>query len=259
MAADVSGGGHSALPALVLGNDPSIIDYIAHICSSRGSLSYFEIGFVDSQGIPRALEMSMTPIMWRGSPASLCALIDRSKELLHQRGLREVNAALEARSVQRAAELTRAQRELQAQEKLASLGSMVAGVAHELNTPIGNARLTASTLLESTEKARAMLASGSVRKSDLHAHFASATEAGSLLMGLSIAQANSSANLSKFQLIDPLRRAAPFPSAHSRVTRLPCTVRRLAKLVLRFAASFCSTRTSWLNLILDPWDKAFRT
>lgn len=41
------------------------------------------------------------------------------------------------------------QRKLARQQRLAAVGAMVAGVAHEMNTPIGNAMLAASTLVQS--------------------------------------------------------------------------------------------------------------
>jgi len=48
--------------------------------------------------------------------------------------------------------LRHAQGELVQQEKLAALGSLVAGIAHELNTPIGNGLTVASSLYEGTTK-----------------------------------------------------------------------------------------------------------
>jgi signal transduction histidine kinase len=74
--------------------------------------------------------------------------------------IRLLNAHLEARVEERTQALARSnqsltetlqrlehtQEELVESEKLASLGALVAGVAHELNTPIGNALMAASTL-----------------------------------------------------------------------------------------------------------------
>ncbi|ALK96885.1 hypothetical protein AB595_04160 [Massilia sp. WF1] len=73
------------------------------------------------------------------------------------------------------------QAQLAAREKLASLGSLVAGVAHELNTPIGNSLLMASTLQEKTEMLAARFAQAKLKKSDLEGWIAAAGEASALI------------------------------------------------------------------------------
>jgi PAS domain S-box-containing protein len=65
--------------------------------------------------------------------------------------------------------LKQAQTNLITSEKMASLGSLVAGIAHELNTPIGNSLLTATALDDMVTDFEKKYTSGGIKRSALEA------------------------------------------------------------------------------------------
>jgi signal transduction histidine kinase len=120
---------------------------------------------------------------------------DITERKRNEMALREFNATLEQRIDERTValqhaladlgkvieNLEQAQDELIRSEKLASLGAMVAGVAHELNTPIGNGLMVASHLVECNKNLSEAMKSG-LKRSALDEFLAGSQSAGDLLV-----------------------------------------------------------------------------
>jgi len=148
----------------------------------------------------RARRASGEPFLAEGSLGRVCvarrelviySLNDITEKRQMENDLREFNAELEERIRKRTQSLTQANLDLQKaftdlrlmqdhlvqSEKLASLGALVAGIAHELNTPIGNGLMAISTLEQRAKTFRGQVGQG-LRRSDLEAFMGQVETAG---------------------------------------------------------------------------------
>ncbi|MQA22847.1 sensor histidine kinase [Rugamonas rivuli] len=88
---------------------------------------------------------------------------------------------LEQQVRERTADLGEAMRSLMQQEKQLGLSRMVVGMAHELNTPLGNARVAASAITAQAQDLRRGLDAGALRRSQLEGLLDSVTQGGELV------------------------------------------------------------------------------
>ncbi|MBP6309112.1 MAG: PAS domain-containing protein [Arenimonas sp.] len=114
----------------------------------------------------------------------------------HEIDLAEINAQLEQRVVQRTSalskvnqnlqetieQLTHTQKQLVESEKLAALGGLVAGVAHEINTPVGIGVTAASFLESEVKQLEKSLQENTLSKSDLEKFSKNASDSSQLIL-----------------------------------------------------------------------------
>jgi PAS domain S-box-containing protein len=131
-----------------------------------------------------------------GERFGILACADVTDKRRIENEIRELNATLEQRVVERTEELqqaneelaytletlNKAQEELVRSEKLAALGSLVAGIAHELNTPIGNSLMVASTLIDQTRALSTNYKNNSLKRTMLENYIGDAGKAGDILV-----------------------------------------------------------------------------
>jgi PAS domain S-box-containing protein len=147
----------------------------------------------DADGVARRMAGSITDISARKhAEAELLRARQEVEALntsLEQRVLdrtRELAVAIEALKSTHSS-LDQAHQQLIQAERLASLGRMVAVIAHELNTPIGNCRIAASTLRDEAQVFAAKIESG-LRRSELTT-FMATLETGTELLDRSLQRA----------------------------------------------------------------------
>jgi signal transduction histidine kinase len=149
---------------------------------------------IQHQGEPR--EWTADEVGFAGAVGAVAsAAIEARDKRIAQHELSQYRDHLEEIIATRTAELTDAnvelnrtldvlkttQAELLDQEKFASLGTIVAGVAHEVNTPIGVGVTASSALKQATVRLQKKVEAGELKKSDLMSYIEVAARSADIL------------------------------------------------------------------------------
>ena len=157
------------------------------------SHSVYVVGALLGWGVAQAGGAGWSLALETSGPTTAVCLIGGAGYMVaiglasHRRNqrLREIRQALSQRTEELArtlAQLQRTQADLVEAEKLASLGSLVAGVAHELNTPIGNALVTASALDQASRHLAQEIGAGALKRSVLQEFLGRTSEMAELIV-----------------------------------------------------------------------------
>jgi signal transduction histidine kinase len=103
---------------------------------------------------------------------------DITQRKLAEHELRKLNGKLQ----ETVAALRDTQKQLVQAEKMSSLGSLVAGISHEINTPIGIGMTSATMLEESLQFLKANLEAGTLKRSSLEDFIAHSAQACDILV-----------------------------------------------------------------------------
>lgn len=146
-----------------------------------GVVKQFEVSLLDRQGHPSICQISSKSFTSNTEQLLIFSPIDISRLREVESQIRNLNTQLEEKVLERTRSLGDANRELEQalntmkvmqeemfrSEKMAALGYLVAGISHELNTPIGNSLMVASTIHDHAHTLSEEISSGQLRKTRL--------------------------------------------------------------------------------------------
>ncbi|QLG89675.1 PAS domain-containing sensor histidine kinase [Chitinibacter bivalviorum] len=148
----------------------------------KGSYDIFELEFRMQHKEGHWLQILSRAVASRDLEGHVVRIVGTHSDITEQRKtIQDLSNAKEA-AEKAVSQLRNAQMQMIESEKLAALGALVAGVAHEVNTPLGIALTAASTLNGDTETVLDLVHAGSLKKSELQHYLEIAHDATGLIL-----------------------------------------------------------------------------
>lgn len=179
--------------------------------------------------------------------------------------LLRLNEELEQRVVQRTEQLARANSELELtledlkrtqsqlimSEKLAALGELVAGVAHEINTPVGVALSASSTLAEKINTLAVLFEQGEMKRSDLTGFLEDGRE-GAAMVQVNLNRASDLIRSFKMVAVDQVSEARRSFHVRAYIDEVLLSLRPKLKRTAHTVEVVCNE-----NLVIESYPGAF--